>query len=444
VSSLGLLAFPNAHNLLLTSFAELGTLGLAAVLAAAACFALQARSVLRADPDRRPITLAAIIGVIAFLAHGMLDVIDTPGLTTMLLLVSAFALVPRPDETRPRDAPRSGRALIGPRLTALMALLAMALSLPTLVGVEGAIVEGERAQASIDKDPSRALEAARAADGRAPGYLPAVLVRMRAADAAGEEAEALEAAREAVVLDPLAQHRIAVAVLLARAGAADESMAEARSALAASVADPFVELNAALLLAGDQAASNAATARLLEHEPGLTLLVSTFPEVLAGALPVAVVGARDALVARGAWDEAMLLALAIGDEGAVRVVSDLVPADRRPFFDAIAEGWSGSPSGFARVIAFAESQPSLSRAKWAWLLSARGCDQAGSDRWADVYRLLGPAYPSVPIALGPLPDVAVSMFPPRYPEAVWNIGFPKPGYVSGTWTYRMGTPGCAE
>ena len=61
--------------------------------------------------------------------------------------------------------------------------------------------------------------------------------------------EAAAAASQAVRLEGLAQHRVAVAVLLERAGRTDEAVAEIRLALTEDRQDPFVQLNGAVLLA---------------------------------------------------------------------------------------------------------------------------------------------------------------------------------------------------
>ena len=443
-------AFPNAHNIVLNALAETGLVGLAALLAAGFLGALQVRRTWRHAGDRRPVVVAALAGLLAVLAHSMVDVVfEVPGILILSFVVAAFAF------TTPGDVPAAPEAsAVGlqglrrrSRWAAMGVFLVLLVALPTVVRAEASAAEQLRSRLDGGADSATAQAAARRSVDLAPDVVPALTALVLAADAAGDSATALDAAARRTELEGLQQHRIELGILLARSGRLEEAALSLRAAAERDAVDPFVQLNVALLDASGQTADERTLAlrRLIASQPLFGLVSSELPSSVAPLLGPATDGAVADLLARGQVDDAMRAALVGGDAALVDSVVAGADSPAKAFYADVAAAWAGSVEADGRVRATATEHPTaVNGAWWAWLLSVRRCDRPEAHRWSEIWRIATGAIVAMPIGLGTVPALDGSMVPQWYPESIWGVGGPGEPYVPGTWVIALGTPVCAR
>ena len=102
---------------------------------------------------------------------------------------------------------------------------------------------------------------------------------MVAADAAGDSAAAIAAARKMVELEGFGQQWMSLAILASRMGDRATELDAIAHATAGPPVDPLVELNVIALLdaAGDQAGAEAAARRLLTVQPDIEPILAERP-----------------------------------------------------------------------------------------------------------------------------------------------------------------------
>jgi O-antigen ligase len=440
VEPFGHLAFPSAHNVVLNTAGELGLVGL---LGLAVSGGLGARLVRRRWlSGHRRIVVAALIAISIAGFHALLDVVfEVPALAIFGLLAVGFLVVPEPTREAPADPPDSpDRA--SRRRTRLLAAVGLAVtlvaglaSLPT----EAALATLTRLEAA--RPTTAGLAELDAAIGQAPDLAPLWVAKVRMADALGEREVAFAAARRLAELEPLAQHRVVVALL---------SPTEAeRERWALSVTDqlddPFVALNVLDLLdpADHRDVAVAAAVALLATEPWLELAggrrPGAWPEVIGEAREVAVGRLLDA----GRPADAAAVALASDDPDLLATTRDRL-AELDPDGNAahLIAAWTGDGASAAVLHERARS-PDAEAMVLSWTLASRACDDAAEARWATVHRILTGGRIQRPVLVDVVPALDVALNPIRYPSAVWHISAPRPRHPAGVWLYGTAESLCA-
>ena len=135
------------------------------------------------------------------------------------------------------------------------------------------------ADTALPGAPADAFAVATRATGDAPDLVPGWWVRMVAADAAGDPAEAIAAAREVIDREGFGQQWISLAVLAAGQGDRATEQDAIAHATAGPPVDPIVELNVIALrdAAGDTAGAEAAARRLLGVQRDIEAILRTGP-----------------------------------------------------------------------------------------------------------------------------------------------------------------------
>ncbi len=439
-------AFPNAHNIVLTTVGETGLVGLAALLGATLLVGGQLLRTWRASSTSRLFVVAAIAGAAIVIGHAMVDVvIESPGVLLLLFIAGALGLIPSPEEGVERARPLVGR-LDNPLVSRVAGIIAFAVLIavaPRMLAVQQSIVARVAAQTAARTDPIGALARAQHAVDLQPDSASAVDQVMVLADATGDSQAAIAAARRLVELEGLAQHRIELAILLDRIGQHDAALSAVRMALARDAVDPFVQLNGAVLLAaaGDDDGATAALARLVVAQPFIGLQATALPPAVGRLLPAATSTAVAMLQAAGRWSDALAAALA-GDPSLADAVLETAPAEQRPWQTQLRNAWLGNDAALSALEASLRAEPAdATMIKWAWLLEARRCAPPAVNRWPRVLRILDGELVGVPVQLATGLG-RTSMRPPYYPEVLYPVGVPTNPYVGGTWTYGMGEPAC--
>ena len=445
VDVIGHLAFPDAHNIVLTTLAESGIVGLLGLLATVALIGLAIRRSWRASPDDRLISAGALFGATVFAMHGMVDVVFAlVGIVVVAIGVVAIAAtssVPSARSERPRR----------PYLRAVPGL-----ALLVLVLISGAFFRTEitagtvaRADAALKAAPADALALARVATEAAPDLVPAWWVQMVAADAVGDPKAAIEAARKTIELEGFGQEWMSLAILAARQGDRATELDAIARATAGPPVDPVVELNVVALLdaAGDRAGAAAAARRLLDVQPDIERIVRTGPPAMAAAVAAVRADVAAGRMAAADPDSAFLIALSGEDrqlaDGLLAQVTTADPAragDRRSMVDA----WFGDRTAQAALDTSARAAPTLEGSLWAWRLAGRACDKAAVLFWERAIRVAFRVHATTPAELMVAPTDQAGTLPDRYPVWVWKQSHPNRPYVAGTWTFSSGRPTCAQ
>lgn len=441
-------AFPNAHDIVLSTLGETGLVGLAALLGATLLIGGQLRRTWRASSTSRLFVAATMAGTAIVIAHAMVDVvIEYDGVLLICFIVGAVGLIPSPEHVVDWAPPRVGRLdnPLVPRVAGFIAFAVLIAVGPRTLAVQQSMIARIAAQDSAKTDPIGALNLAQRAVDLQPDSAAAVDQLMVLADSNGDSQTAIAAARRLVALEGLAQHRIELAIVLDRVGQHEAALSEARMALARDTVDPFVQLNGAVLLAaaGDTAGATAALARLVVAQPLIGLQAAALPTAVGRLMPAATSSAITMLQAAGRSSDALAAALT-GDSTLAAAVLDGAPAEQRPPLTQLRNAWLGDDAALSALEASLRADPvDPTMVKWAWLLETRRCATAAASRWARVLRILDGEPVGVPVQLGAGLS-RWSMRPPYYPGVLYPLGAPAVPYVMGTWTYTVGPPVCAS
>lgn len=442
VDVLGHVAFPDAHNIILTTLAETGIVGLAGLLATVGLLVLAVRPSLLERDARRLVITGALFGVLVFAAHGMVDVVF--GLVGIIIVAIAVVALAVTDETpRKTVTVRPAYLRAGAGFVAVVALIMTGL----IVRQEGTLALVADADAALLSAPADALALARRATDTAPDLVPAWWVQMLAADAAGDSKAAIAATHRVIALEGFGQQWITLAVLASRAGDQPTELDAIARATAGPPIDPLVELNVIALRndVGDEAGAEVAARRLLDVQPDIERIVRTGPIQLA--TPIASIRADAALsrLANGDPSTAMLIALSGEDRAlAGALVTQIGQADgNAATWQTVVDAWFGDQAARLALGETAISAPTLDGALWAWRLSGHACDEAGMSFWERALQIGYNLDPSTPSELVQAGKRQADDLPPFYPTFVWRLDHPQHPYVAGTWTFFTGRPACA-
>ncbi len=442
VDLLGHLAFPDAHNIVLNTAAETGLVGLGGLLMTVALLGIAIRRTWRDAPAERPILAGALFGVAVLAGHGMVDVIF--GLIGISVLAIAVIAIATTNSGSPTPTRTDVRRFIYPSLAAAVAVVV--LSTVGVLRTEATFIALEEADRSLVASPAVALAIARRATEASPDSAPAWWVQMAAADASGDTAAAIDAARRMIELEGFGQQWMSLAILSARSGDSVTEL-EAIGHATAGPVDAFVELNAVILLdaAGDTPGAEASARRLLAIQPDIEQVLANGPRTLS------------ALVARARPDVARDR-LSAGDSGSAFVMA--LAGDDRPLADellgivattdptamgswtSIVNAWFGDTFARATFDAKSLQSPSLPNLLWSWLLAGRACDVAATELWEKAAMIAFAYEPTTPIKLGVAPEFQSWLLPRGYPSFIWRLDHPQRPYVMGAWTFALGRRAC--
>jgi hypothetical protein len=298
------------------------------------------------------------------------------------------------------------------------------------------------------RSPGDVLATASAATSTAPDMTPAWWLRMVAADLTGDSAGAIAAAREMIRLEGFGQQWMSLAILASRTGDRATEL-EAIAQATSGVADPIVELNAAIRLdaAGDPAGAEAAAARLLQAQPDFELALSSDHQGLSAILTRVRPSVARARYAAGDADSAFVIALS-GDDRALadELVAMVTTRDSAAAgtWASIVDAWFGDPSAREARDGTSMASPTLANLSWSWRLAVHACDLEATRRWERSIAIGLGYLPLTPTKLGVVPEVQSRVLPERYPEFIWHLVNPLRPHVTGTWTYEPGRPACVD
>jgi O-antigen ligase len=434
------LAFPNAHNLVLTTAAEVGATGLVClVLATAIILRWSVGAPLNIGTTRQRVIAAFSVG--AVLAHAMIDVvIEVPGILILATAVGALALAPGPesvDEGRMEPRPRFA---VLPVSLAVVGLIAGAYTVRT----EAAIMDLRRANEATTAPDMRVVLAADAA-GLSPDMIPAWNALAVAEAGVGDTASALTAAEHVVALDPLPQQEMTLALYEAATGRTTEATARMRRVAELGHLDSMVQLNAAVFFAehGQRGEATSALTRVLVMTPSIGLVLGDLPRAARELLPTARLRAVDELLAAGNDASALAVAVLLGDQPLITAVLDHAANAGDDTAPVIVDAWAGHQGAISELDRRARANPAdADLAWWRWLVAGHSCDIESRNRWSRIIRIKTGFIPQVPVRLGRVPSVRGVHWPTLYPDAVWRFSLPAQPYPPGTWTFRAGEPTC--
>jgi hypothetical protein len=444
VDVIGHLVFPDAHNIILNTAAEIGLVGVLGLLAIVLLLGTAVLGAWREAPGERSIIAGGLFGIAVLAGHGMVDVIfGLIGIVIVAIAVVAL-VVTRASPARP--SPQTNRRWILPPLAAALAVAVA--SSAFVLRTETTFGALDAADQNLKDSPSQVLATASDATHATPDVTPAWLVQMVAADAIGDLAGAITAARQTIRLEGFGQQWMMLAILASRS----DDRATELDAIAHATSgptDPFVELNASILLdaAGDPAAAETAARQLLLVEPDVEQVLEFGPTALSTTVArVRPAVAQDRLAA-GDADAAFVIALTGEDHPlADALVATLATSDKSSagMWATIVDAWFGDASARATLDAASVASPTQSHLLWSWRIAVHACDPSATKRWEQAI-VIGIGYlPTTPTALGVTPGFQSRMLPDRYPPFIWHVDNLERPYVIGTWTYSLGRPDCVD
>ena len=444
VDTLSHLAFPDAHNIVLTAAAESGIGGIIGLGASLVFYALEIRRSWRRASAGRPVVAAAVFGLAIVAGHAMGEVVFA--LIGIVLLVLAALAIASTDAGAPeRDSDRRDRRLDAVLLAGCLVIVIGSIGVVHNEQTLDAVTEADRV---MRDSPEAALIVARQATDRSPDNVPSWWVRMEAADRVGDRVDAILSARRVITLEGFGQEWQSLGALLDR----DGDTAGAASAYAMATAhlpeDPVVDLNDAIHLITADHVDDAVIAmrRLLTNRPDIEPALRDGPSGLAGIAAAARPLAAADLMEQGSFDAAMLIALSGEDDGLARSVAAGIAVEdpsNRAYWEGLVDAWFGDRAARTTIDSAAMAHPSITTILWSWRLAARSCDTAAMDRWERASRIGLGAQPMEPTAMGEAPAFQVRLLPSRYPGVVWRMDRPEWPYVGGIWTFALGRPACA-
>jgi O-antigen ligase len=442
VDILGHLAFPDAHNIVMTTAAETGLFGLLGLLGTAMLIGVATRRAWQILPADRPVISAAIFGVLVFVGHGMVDVVFGLIGTIILAMAVVAVAVAYAGGTEPRS--EGSKRFVLASMTAALAVFV--LSTVLVLRTEGTFAALDEADRNLESSPAAGLATARRATETSPDSVPAWWVQMVAADASGDTGAAVNAARKTIDLEGFGQEWMSLAIMSSRLGDRATEL-EAITHASSGPVDPFVELNAAILLGADGDANGAEVAarRLVEVQPDIEQVLATGPQSLEAMVAMARPEVARTLLASGDPDSAFLIALTgedrpLADE-LVATLGTSDPSASRSLSSVVA-AWFGDASAAAATDASSVAAPTLSHLTWSWRVAAHACDTAATERWEEA-AWIGFGYrPTTPVELGVAPEFQSRLLPTYYPSFIWRLEHPLHPYVAGSWTFSLGRPAC--
>jgi O-antigen ligase len=457
VDVLSHLAFPDAHNVVLTAAAEAGVTGLLGVALSLLAYVLAGRECWRRARSNRLVILAATLGLAIVGGHAMGEVVFAlVGIILLVLAALAIATVDAaPLAINPRRAvfPRAGLAL---------GVACIILSSLFVIRNEMTLTDIADVDISMMGSPGVALEAARRATERSPDNAPAWWARMVAADAVADRADAVDSARKTVELEGFGQEWLSLALLMDRNGDNAGAQHALKNATSGPPLDPVVELNAAIahLSAGALDDAQDSTRRLLTLQPDIEPILSKGPpefqlivgnarsEAAADLMALGMIDSRPDSLAVGKINSAVLIALSSEDREMARsLVRDLAVAGHSSLsasLTTVVEAWFGDRAAQSAHDAATTVSPTGPNLVWAWRLAAHACDRSKTDYWQRAAEIGAALRPTTPTTLGEAPDFQVRQLPTRYPGVIWRIDHPARPYVTGIWTYELGRPACVR
>lgn len=443
VDALSRLAYPDAHNVALTSAAESGFIGLIGLGLALAGYVVASRQAWRVTREGRPIIAAALLGLAVVLGHAMGEVVFALiGIVLALLACIALAATREPLGI---STPRRSRQVDVGLLAGVAILL---LSSGFVVRTETTLDAVAETQGSLLSSPASAVVAARHATDASPESVPAWWDRMVASDAVGDGADALESARRLVALEGFGQEWMTLGVLLERSGDRPGAQVAIENAIAHPPLDPVVELNAVIFddAAGLPDDAKVAARRLLMAQPDIESILANGPEGLTAIISDVRANAATELISAGDEDSAFLVALSGEDRGlSAALLAGLARSDPLSIarWENVVAAWFGDHAARATLDADTTTNPSASGLEWAWRLAVHACDPSGADHWQRANEIGASRHLATPSKIGVAPTFQVRLFPPRYPGVVWRMDYPMRPYVAGVWTFELDRPDCA-
>ncbi len=407
------LILPHAHNLVVQAAAELGVVGLLALgLLAVAVLRRLLAGLVRGGPDIHAI--AVIIGLVAFLGQSMVDnLVNLPCVTLLVIAIVAWVDggLTAAGEARPNSAdPLEGfgvgatdrdRSRLWPRerrrlAAALVALVALAASIPTVLRIDAAAAAQEPGNASLIRDPAKALEAYDRALALDPDFTLYSIQRAAALGRLGRLAEARDQLAEAVKLDSVGINLISLASLELALGDQGGAAGHIRLALERSPKDLTVTLNAGLFAArlGDPALALEQLSAAVALRPAIASL-PLFDDP-SGTFTKAEVIAKGRDLA-GPLRGALILAYA-GDPAAAETVVEAQPLSTDREIHLAAVQWLGGDAtgAVARLETVMDANPLDYRAA-GWLAAILRAERdSRADKYARLSQLIqGDAWPGV-------------------------------------------------
>jgi O-antigen ligase/tetratricopeptide (TPR) repeat protein len=243
--------FNNAHNMYLQAAAELGVVGLVVIAALVLTFGARLLLARRTgDPALRRESLAVLAGVAAFSVQLLVEnMIRLPAVCLLLVCVLAWvdAGIPAGPASRPRLSLIGTRLRLA-RLLPLAGLIAVAITVPTLIRIDVASVDATAGNLAVSLDDlPQALEFYDRAAATDPEFTLYDLDRASVLARVGRTPEARAILASVVEVDPLAANRIGLAALDLQLGDTATALEQARLALAGGVGEPTIALNAGLI-----------------------------------------------------------------------------------------------------------------------------------------------------------------------------------------------------
>jgi hypothetical protein len=444
VDSLGHLVFPDGHNIVLNTAAETGLVGLLGLVATVTLLGTAVLRVWRGDPGERSIIAGGLFGVAVLAGHGMVDVVS--GLIGIVVVaIAVVALIVTQDSSPRPPAATQGRWILPPLAAALAVVVASSAFIVRTETTFGALSAADQ---TLERSPVEALATASNATTTTPDVAPAWWVRMVAADASGDSAAAIAAARKMIELEGFNQQWMSLAILASRSGDRATEL-DAIAHAASGPSDPFIALNASILLdaAGDQAGAEAAARRLLEAQPEIEQVLAFGPRALSTVVArLRSDVARDRLAA-GDAQTAFVIALTGEDHPlADDLLESVATSDPSAagMWASIVDAWFGVASARAALDATSLASPTQANLLWSWRVAVHACDPAATKRWERAVAIAVGSLPLTPLALGVTPGFQSRMLPERYPTFIWHVVDPLRPYVIGTWTYSLGRPACVD
>jgi tetratricopeptide (TPR) repeat protein len=440
------LILPQAHNMYVQAAAEVGIVGLIALAALAVAVLHRLWTGWRSTTDgstragsaaARPTALsleagAAMVSLAAFAGQSIVDNLTNLPFVCLLLIALVAWIDGRLAQSEP-VRPEPGQSVASRGLAVLergpllyiLGLLACALVIPTLLRIDRAAalaVDGNDAalrghwQVALDK-----YDAARMID---PGFTLYEIQTASALARVGRTSEARDMLARAVESDPVAVNVIGLAALEAELGDREAALAHVRQAIALSVNEPVVALNAGLIaerlgepeLALDQFANAIA----LDAPLASSRIWASPPRLHTRAEIVAAARARVESLAG-----ALILAYAGHPDTARRELNGMPGSDRRDVYIAAVE-WQARdvPAALARLDAILAARPlDWFAAAWAARISKLSLNDGAFNRYSKwAITVQGDSAPGVIADRALVPagfDAPTANLPGNYPWAVY-------------------------